>query len=107
MIVELRNCSLEIGHIGTRRDIALELLEDSLDALKNAMISFSESLYNALQNAMTGFVKSMCGALGPTWATVNGAIDQPIKKSRRQKNIDRIAWDAERKQRFAKGAKWK
>ena len=107
MIVELRNCSLEIGHIGTRRDIALELLEDSLDALKKAMISFSESLCNTLQNAMIGFVNSMCGAIGPTCAIVNGAIDQPIKKSRRQKNVERVAQDAERKQRFAKGAKWK
>ena len=106
MIVELRNCSLEIGHIGTRRDIALELLEDSLDSLKKAMISFSESLYNALQNAMTGFVKSMCGALGPTCAIVNGAINPPTK-SRRQKNIERVAQEAERKQRFVKGGSWK
>ncbi|MCK9571265.1 hypothetical protein M0R72_20115 [Candidatus Pacearchaeota archaeon] len=28
------------------------------------------------------------------------------RRGRRQKNIDRIAFEAERKQRFAKGGKW-
>ena len=31
----------------------------------------------------------------------------PPHKSRRQKNIERVAQEAERKQRFAKGGSWK
>jgi hypothetical protein len=38
--------------------------------------------------------------------TVSGHLSEP-KKSRRQMNIERVAQEAERKQRFAKGAKWK
>lgn len=38
--------------------------------------------------------------------TVPGHLSEPTK-SRRQKNIERVAQEAERKQRFAKRGKWK
>lgn len=38
--------------------------------------------------------------------TVPGHLSEP-NKSRRQKNVERVAQDAERKQRFKKGRMWK
>lgn len=82
MIVELRNCSLEIGYIGAEAEIMFDQMAQSLDNAIDAMRSFCDAL--------------------------NRAIDQIIpKKSRRQKNIERIAQEAERKQRFKKGGMWK
>lgn len=82
MIVELCNCSLKIGYIGTEAEIMFDQMANSLDNAIDAMRSFCDAL--------------------------NRAIDQIIpKKSRRHKNIERIAQEAERKQRFAKGGSWK
>ena len=59
-----------------------------------------DQMAQSLDNAIDA-MRSFCDAL-------NRAIDQIIpKKSRRQKNIERVAQDAERKQRFVKGGHWR
>jgi hypothetical protein len=58
MIVELRNCSLEIGHIGTEQQIAIQVLSETVgsffDALKlivDAFVKVGEIISTALIQA--------------------------------------------------------
>lgn len=46
--------------------------------------------------------------MGDAFYNVADSIDRDLnEQKRKQKHIDRIAWEVERQQRYRKGGKWK
>lgn len=51
MIVELRNCSLEIGHIGTREDIGWQIRQELMQAAIGAAMGLVRRIFDAIAEA--------------------------------------------------------
>lgn len=58
MKIELQNCSLEIGHIGTRQQIAMEELCNSLMAVGKAIVDAFTKVLDDIRPVMEAYIKA-------------------------------------------------
>ena len=59
MQIELRNCELTIGHIGTRAEIAIQIIDGIATSFRDAMIALADSLRPVMEK-MTAFAMAVC-----------------------------------------------
>ena len=98
LLISLENCNLEIAHIGTRLQIAIQETQEAAHNLVDALIALGKAISDAF----------LCA-----WKCVNDLIrpavrylPMPPTKKDDSKKIDRIASRAEAAQRLAKRGKW-
>lgn len=58
MIVELQNCSLEIEHIGTRQQIAVEELSETCEKVFSALKSLAEAFTKVGEIISTALIQA-------------------------------------------------
>jgi hypothetical protein len=110
--ISFENCDLEIAHIGTRIQIAIQETQEAAHVLADALVSLGKTISEALLDVVKCINDLIRPALKldvmpgtmPRHIEINGAIRS---EKIRQKSIDRIAWKAEAAQRLAKRGGWK
>ena len=59
MIIELRNCSLEIGHIGTQEKIAMDELYESVMLVGKALVEAFQNMMEEIRLTMEAYIKAV------------------------------------------------
>jgi hypothetical protein len=58
MIIEFENCSLEIGHIGTVQQIAIQILSETVESFFDALKSLAEAFVKVGEIIATAIIQA-------------------------------------------------